>query len=459
MSRKRRRKPSIVEQNVLEQMNLNAAGIDLGASEIYVCVPAGRDEEPVRCFGTFTDELEAIADWLDECDIETVAMESTGVYWVPLYDILEQRGYEVYLVNARHLKNVNGRKSDVLDCQWIQQLHTYGLLQASFRPDAQVRAIRSLVRHRGMLVRYRSAHIQHMQKALEQMNLKLTNVLSDITGVTGMKIIRAIVAGERDPEVLAQFRNPKCAKSEIEIARSLTGNYQREYLFELKQALALYDIYDEQIKACDAELESLYQDQAPATGSGTTPPEPRQGKRRKNQAHFDLTSALYQLAGVDLTAIDGVDALTAQVVLSEVGTDMNKWPTNKHFASWLGLCHNNKVTGGKVRQRQRKKTKNRANTALRIAAQSLSRSQSALGAFYRRLRAKHGPAKANVATAHKLARIIYQMLKNKVDYVDPGAAMYEQQHRDRLLRALQCKAARLGMTLEPVPAAPLPAEA
>lgn len=458
MSRKRRRKQSKVEHNVLEQLNLNAAGIDLGTSEIYVCVPAERDEQPVRCFGTFTDELEAIADWLAACEIETVAMESTGVYWVPLYDILEQRGYELYLVNARHLKNVSGRKSDVADCQWLQQLHTYGLLQASFRPAAQIRAIRSLVRHRKMLVRYRSAHIQHMQKALDQMNLKLTNVLSDITGVTGMKIIGAIVAGERDPVVLARFRDPKCAKSESEIARALTGNYQREYLFELKQALELYRVYAEQIRACDAELERLYQDQPPASGPGTTPPEPRRGQRRKNQAHFDLASALYQMTGVDLTAIDGIDALTAQVVLSEVGTDMNKWPTSKHFASWLGLCPDNQITGGKVRHRQRKKTNNRANTALRIAAQTLSHSQSALGAFYRRLRAKHGPAKANVAAAHKLARIIYQMLKNKVAYVDPGLVKYEQQHRDRLLRTLQRKAERLGMKLEPIPPLPLPTE-
>lgn len=458
MSRKRRRQPSTIKHNVLEQLNLNAAGIDLGVGEIYVCVPAERDEQPVRCFGTFTDELEAIADWLAACEIETVAMESTGVYWVPLYDILEQRGYEVYLVNARHLKNVSGRKSDVADCQWLQQLHTYGLLQASFRPDAQIRAIRSLVRHRKMLVRYRSAHIQHMQKALDQMNLKLTNVLSDITGVTGMKIIGAIVAGERDPAVLAQFRDPKCARSESEIARALTGNYQREYLFELKQALELYRVYAEQIRACDAELESLYQDQPPASGPGTTPPKPRRGQRRKNQAYFDLASALYQMTGVDLTAIDGIDALTAQVVLSEVGTDMNKWPTSKHFASWLGLCPDNQVTGGKVRHRQRKKTNNRANTALRIAAQTLSHSQSALGAFYRRLRARHGPAKANVAAAHKLARIIYQMLKNKVAYVDPGLVKYEQQHRDRLLRTLQRKAERLGMKLEPLPALPLPTE-
>jgi len=437
--------------DVLEKLNLNAAGVDLGASEIYVSVPADRDELPVRCFSPFTTDLERLADWLKACEVETVAMESTGVYWVPLYDVLESRGFEVYLVNARHLKNVTGRKSDVLDCQWLQQLHTYGLLQPSFRPPEQIRAIRSLVCQREMLVRYRAAHIQHMQKALQQMNVQLTNVLSDITGVTGLRIIRAIVSGERNPQVLAQLRDPKCAHDKAQIARALTGHYQPEYVFALQQALSLYDTYDQHIADCDTELQRLYDQFTPPDDLKTHPPKPRRSSRRKNQAHFDLAPALYRMAGVDLTKVDGLDALTVQKILSETGTDMSPWPTVKHFTSWLRLCPYNEVTGGKVRKRGTQPTDNPATNALRVAAQSLARSQSALGAYYRHMRAKHGPAKANVATAHKLARIIYFLLKNKVDYVDPGAACFEQQHQDRLLRNLERRAAKLGMKLEPIP--------
>jgi hypothetical protein len=306
--------------DAMAQINNNAAGIDIGSEEVYVAVPPGRDEESVRSFPTFTVDLQSLADWLKSCQIETVAMESTGVYWIPLYEILEERGFQVCLVNARHLKNVSGRKTDVLDCQWIQQLHTYGLLSASFRPPDQIVAIRSIVRHREMLVQYRSSHIQHMQKALTQMNLRLTNVLSDITGVTGLKIIRAIVAGEHNPKVLASYREPGCKKSEAEITKSLEGHYKREHLFALKQALELYDFYDRQLRECDTELEDLYQQFGPPEDPGTPPPAPRHTKPRKNQAHFDLAPALYRMTGVDLTQIDGLDALTAQKVLSEIGT-------------------------------------------------------------------------------------------------------------------------------------------
>lgn len=451
---KAKRKPTIDAKpvDVLSQINLNAAGLDIGVAEIYACVPADRDEQSVRVFGTFTVELHALADWLAECGVDTVAMESTGVYWIPIYEILESRGFEVYLVNARHLKNVAAKETDVLACQWIQQLHTYGLLQRSFRPSEDICALRALVRHRKTLIEYRSSHIQHMQKALQQMNVQLTQVISDITGVTGMLIIRAIVAGERDPKVLARMRNVKCARSEAEIAAALEGHYKREHLFVLKQALAQYDFYDRQIRECDAELESMYASLPAAEQNGDDvppPPKPTQRKPRKNEAHFDLASALYRTVGVDLAGIDGIDALTAQTIISEIGLDMSKWPTAKHFASWLGLAPHNKKSGGKVLKTGTRKTKNRANTALRLAAQSLSRSHSALGAFYRRKRAQHGAAKANVATAHKLARIIYHMLKYRRPYVDPGETYYEQQYQERAIRRLRRKAASFGLALVP----------
>jgi hypothetical protein len=337
-----------------------------------------------------------------------------------------------------------------LDCQWIQQLHTYGLLTPSFRPPEEIVALRCLVRHREMLVQYRSAHIQHMQKALTQMNLRLTNVLSDISGVTGLKIIRAIVAGERDRYKLAEFRDERCKKSEAEIAKSLEGHYKREHLFALKQALELYDFYDRQLQACDAELEAMYQEFEPPTHALTPPPQPRTQKRRKNQAHFDLRQALYRLTGLDLTEIDGIDALTLQKVLSEIGTDMSKWPTVKHFTSWLHLCPNNKITGGKVKQRGVQPTQNRASTALRVAAASLKSSDSALGAYFRRMRARLGTPAAITATAHKLARIIYHLLKHRQPYQDFGADHYEQQYRDRVLRNLNRRAAKLGFRLEPL---------
>jgi transposase len=453
--RRRRSKVRAADLEELDQLNLDAAGLDIGAEEIYACVPANRDEETVRAFGTFTVDLHALADWLQDCDVDTVAMESTGVYWIPIYEILEARGFEVNLVNARQLKNVPGKKTDVLDCQWIQKLHTYGLLRASFRPPEEICSLRTLARHRTNLIRYRSAHIQHMQKAMQLMNIQLAQVVSDITGVTGMSIIRAIVEGERDPFVLAKFRQAGCARSADQIAKALEGHYRPEILFVLKQALAQYDFYDHQIQECDIKMEALY-DAFPAQDDnpGSPPPRPRRGKPRKNQAHFDLATSLYRMTGVDLTAIDGIDALSAQTILSEIGLDMDKWRTVKHFTSWLGLAPHNDKSGGKILRSRTKKTQNRANTAFRVAAQSLSRSQSALGSFYRRMRARHGPAKANVATAHKLARIVYHMLKNRTPYQDPGADYYEQAYRQRSVRALTRNAARLGLTLQPIDAQP-----
>lgn len=452
--RKKDKKVQVPNLDHLEQINLNAAGLDIGAAEIWTCVPADRDEQPVRCFESFTAELHDLADWLQRCGVETVAMESTGVYWIPIYEILEARGLEVNLVNARHIKNVPGKKTEVLDCQWIQKLPTYGLLQASFRPEEQMCALRSYLRHRDNLIRYRSAHIQQRQKALHQMNLQLTKVISDITGQTGLQIIRAIVAGEHNPVTLAQYRDPRCRSSQSEIAKSLEGHYKAEHLFALQQALAGYDFYTQQIKVCDLEIEQKYKAFKPQVDlqAQPLPPPKKKSRRQATQPDYDLRSYLYQLSGVDLTPIDGIDVLTAQTILSEIGLDMSKWKTVKHFTSWLGLAPYNDISGGKVLKRKTKKTDNRANTAFRIAAQSAGRSQSALGGFYRRMRAKHGSAKATTATAHKIARIVYHLLKYRDQYIDPGQDYYQQQYQERVIKNLQRKAKELGMELVPTAA-------
>jgi len=438
----------------LALMNPHAAGLDIGSAEIWVCVPADRDPQPVRAFGTFTPDLAALADWLRACGIETVAMESTGVYWIPAYELLEARGFKVYLVNARHLKNVPGRKSDVQDCQWIQQLHSFGLLSGSFRPEAEMCALRAYLRHRATLVEHRAAHIQHMQKALHQMNVQLTQVLSDITGETGLQIIRAIVAGERDPLKLAQYRDRRCAHSPADIAKALTGHYRAEHVFALQQALALYDFYTTQIQACDAEIERHYSALKPVldVAQHPLPPSRKTNTHSKNAPAFDVRTHLYQLTGVDLTAIDGLNEATAQTILSEIGTDMSKWPTEKHFCSWLHLAPHNDISGGKVLRSRILKGQNRAAQALRLAAQAVGRTNTALGAYYRWMRAKFGPERAIVATAHKLARIVYHLLKNREPYQDIGREEYEQRVREREVAQLQRKAAKLGFTLTPQPA-------
>lgn len=439
----------------LPWVNPNAAGLDIGAREILAGVPADRDPTPVRAFGTFTPDLLALADWLQHCRVTTVAMESTGVYWIPIFELLEARGLQVYLVNARHLKNVPGRKSDVQDCQWIQRLHSYGLLSASFRPEAEIVALRAYLRQRAMLLEHRAAHIQHMQKALHQMNVQLTQVLSDITGVTGLAIIRAIVAGERDPLVLAQLRHPRCQSSQDEIAKALTGHYRAEHLFALQQALALYDFYTAQITACDGVLEQHYAAIRPVWKVDDPPPplgpDRKRNSHSKNAPDFDVRQKLYGVLGVDLTEVDGLDDSTAQVVLAEIGCDMSRWPTEKHFCSWLGLAPHNDITGGKVVRSRTLKVRNRAAQALRLAAQAVGRTDSALGAFYRRLRARIGHRQAITATAHKIARIVYHMLKHHQAYHDLGREVYEQQQRDRELKTLQRKAAKLGLSLVPRP--------
>jgi transposase len=387
-------------------------------------VPDDRDEQPVRSFRCFTSDLHAMAQWLKECRVNTVAMESTGVYWIPLYQILETRGFEVKLVNARHVKNVPGRKTDVLDCQWLQRLHTYGLLNGSFRPADQICVLRSYWRHRDNLVRYASAHILHMQKALTEMNIQLHKVIADITGVTGMRIIRAILAGERNPLVLANMKDSRIQSSINDIVKSLEGDYRHEHLFALKQAVELYDFYHQQIEACDRQIEnclSQFDSKVDIESNPTPPSKTGDRKRRRNEPHIDLHTHLYRITGIDFTRIDGLNVLSVQTILSEVGLDPDAFPTDKHFASWLGLCPNSRITGGKIKSSQTRNVINRAADAFRLAAQTLHSSVSALGAYYRRMRAKLGAPKAITAAAHKLARIFYHLWKNGESYQDPGA--------------------------------------
>ena len=437
----------------LRVQNPAAAGLDIGAAEIWACVPPDRDAQPVRAFGTFTPDLQALAAWLVQCQVTSVAMESTGVYWIPIYEELEARGLEVSLVNARHLKHVPGHKSDVQDCQWLQQLHSYGLLTASFRPAEDMRVLRAYLRQRAMLVEHRAGHIQHMQKALQQMNVQLTQVVSDITGTTGLQIIRAMVAGERDLQGLARFRHGRCQASEAEIAKALSGHYRAEHVFALKQALALYDFYTAQVQECDTYIEQHYAAIKPVDEEQTPPlgPDPKPNSHAKNAPAFDVRAGLYRILGVDLTAIAGLEASSAQILVSEIGTDMSKWPTEKHFASWLGLAPHNDISGGKVLRSKPRKGNRRAAQVLRLAAQTLGRTQTALGSYYRRLRARKGPTPAITATAHKLARILYHVLKQRTPYQPQSQESYDHHLRHRAIRHLKRTATRLGFMLLPQP--------
>ena len=437
----------------LQHVNKLAAGIDIGSKSHFVAVPENCDETCVREFNSFTGDLVRLADWLERCNIETIAMESTGVYWIPLYELLESRGFEVKLVDARHVKNVSGRKTDVLDCQWLQQLHTYGLLSGAFRPNEQVCVLRSYMRQRAMLIQSASNHIQHMQKALSQMNLQLHHVIADITGETGMKIIRAIIAGERDPVKLASFRHNRCKSSPETIAKSLTGNYRDEHIFALTQALELYDTYKLKIMACDARIETqlstfeaftLSRSQEEKQAAVT---KHKSKSRAKNSLDFDAQSHLVRITGVDLTALPGIEATTALKIISEIGLDLSRWKGAKQFASWLGLCPGNKVSGGKRLGGKSKRTANNAASALRMAASTLHHSQSALGAYFRRLKSRLGAPKATTATAHKLAIIIYSMVKTGSEYNEVGQDYYEKQYRDRMIKNLNIRAKSLGLSL------------
>lgn len=440
----------------LKQVNFNAGGIDVGATAHFVCVPQGRDPEPVRSFGAFTADLEALADWLAQCSVTTVAMEATGVYWIPLFELLERRGFEVKLVEPSRLKHVPGRKSDVLDCQWIQQLHTFGLLSGSFRPKDAICVLRSFVRQREMLVRSASRCIQHMQKALTQMNLKLQHVLSDITGVTGMAILQAILAGERNPQRLAKLRNEKCRNDEATIALALQGNWREDHLFELKQAMDAYQFYLEKLAEVDQKIEThlkTFEDKS----QGKPLSRPTAKKKRASAPGFDARHLLYQMTGMDLTETDGLEATTVLTVISETGVDMTPWPTDKHFTSWLTLCPGVNKTGGRSESKSGKtrRSSNRAAAALRVAASTLLRADCALGAFARRMRARLGAPKAITATARKLAIIIYNMLKHGKAYVDRGAWHYEQQYRATMVKNLKRRAKHLGFELIEVATAPV----
>ena len=431
--------------------NPNAAGIDVGSASHFVAVPPDRDDEAVREFSSFTADLERLADWLADCEIDTVAMESTGVYWIPLFELLESRGFTVNLVNARHVKNVSGRKSDVLDCQWLQQLMSYGLLSGAFRPKDEICALRAIMRQRTMLLSYQGQHIQHMQKALSQMNIQLGNVISDVVGETGQRILRAIIAGERDPQKLAALKHNRIQASKEQIALALQGNWREEHLFALTQAVELYDAYSQALQRCDIRLESML------SALGRTKDEPGPTKRRriskvKNAPKFDVRTYLFRLCGVDLTTIDGIDTTTALKVIAEVGPDMSRFKSAKHFASWLGLCPGTKISGGKLLSGATKRTANRVAQALKMAAISLRASQSALGAYFRRMCARLDKGKAVTAAAHKLARLIYAMLTKGAAYVDKGQQYYEERYRQRVLFHLKNKAAALGLELVPAPA-------
>jgi transposase len=429
----------------------HAAGLDVGSRFHVVAVPPGADAEPVRTFCSFTGDLFRLADWLKAVGITTVAMESTGVYWIPVYEMLEARGFEVVLVNARDARNVPGRKTDVNDAQWLQQLHEYGLLRGSFRPHEKMTTLRSYLRSRDTLVEYAASHVQHMQKALMQMNVQLHHAVCDITGATGMKIIRAIVNGERDAAKLAEFRDMRCKSSVETIRAALVGNYRPEHVFALQQSLELYDFYQIRISACDVQVEQCLASLNEGREEPRTPlPERRRRAHPKNEPNFEIRPALYTLAGgVDLTQIHGLGPHAALRLIGECGTDMTRWPTAKHFTSWLTLAPGSKISGGKVLSARTRRSANRATALLRLCAVTIGKTSTALGAFYRRLAARAGKAKAVTATARKLAVLFYNTLRHGTAYVDPGADYYEERFRRRTLDNLRRRADALGFQLVP----------
>jgi transposase len=428
----------------------NAAGIDIGATQVFVAVPPDRDPEPVRCFPTFTVDLERLADWIEQCQIRTVAMESTGVYWIPLFQILEKREIEVRLVNAHHVKNVPGRKSDVADCRWIQHLHCVGLLRGSFRPDDEICALRSLWRHRDNLVQLATLHLQHMQKALDQMNLQIHHVISDLAGTTGLAIVDAILAEERDPHKLAQLRDPRIRASEETIMKSLVGDYRAEHLFALRQSLRSYRHYQDLIQEVDLQVKQMMQRLPSKVADGEKPPKgdkPRKTPWRNEPPQ--LRDDLYRAFGVDLTEVPGINTLTAQMLLTEIGPDLFRFPTAAAFCSWLRLCPDPKISGGQVLSSRTRPTKNRAALALRMATQGLHRSDTFLGDYFRRMKARMGTPKAMTATAHKLARIVYHMITTQQEYDVTIFQQQEQRRRHRKTAKLHAQARQLGFHLCP----------
>jgi transposase len=434
----------------LSPVHSGAAAIDIGATMHVAAVGPDRDEQPVRTFRTFTDDLQRLADWFAGCGIKTIVMESTGVYWIPVFEILEQRGFEVMVVNARDAKHVPGRKTDVSDAQWLQRLHEYGLLRASFRPQAEIAGLRAYLRQRERLLDYAASHIQHMQKALMQMNLQLHHVVTDITGVTGMAIIRAIVAGERDPNVLAAHRDRRCHATIETVCQALVGNYRDEHVFALTQALELYDAYQTKVAACDKQIEDILKRLKQTAAPPKSKLLPTRQRRQPNTPAFDARGALHAILGVDLTQIDGLGPSLALKLVGECGTTLEAWPTAKHFTSWLALAPHNKISGGKVLSSRTRRTSNRAASLLRLAAATVGRTDTALGAFYRRLSARIGKAKAITATARKIAVLFYNTLRYGRAYADPGATYYEDRYRQRVLHNLQRRAKSLGFALQPL---------
>ena len=448
----------------LDLVHADAAGIDIGNESHFVAVPPARDAEPVREFGSWTADLERMAAWLKSCGIETVAMQSTGVYWFAVYDVLEKHGLKVFLVNASHTKNLPGRKSDVQESQWLMKLHTYGLLRNSFRPPEEIRPIRAVWRLRDRHVQDAARSIQHMQKSLTSMNVQLANAISDIGGVSGQAIIRAILAGDRDPRKLARLRDRRIKASEEEVARSLEGNWQEDQLFELKQAVDEYDFRQKQLTECDRKLQAYLavlpsRPVLPADTRNVTPPPDAPGKKKKRAKKigggnapqsFDLAAELQRVTGVDALRIEGVNLMTIQTVVAELGTELGKsWPTEQHFASWLGLSPKRDVSGGKVIRHTREKSRNRVAGVLRLAAFSLLRSESYLGARYRNLRARLGTPKAIKAMARYLACIIYRLFTKGQAWVDRGAEQFEQKRQTRDLANLQAQASSRGFRLVP----------
>ena len=443
----------------LSKVNPHAAGVDIGAEEIVVCVAPNETTQLVKGFGNYTIDLHAIADWLSEHKIKTVAMESTGVYWIPLFELLEERGFECLLISSRSLRRVSGRKSDITDAQWIQTLHNYGLLESSFRPQSDLVALRTLLRHRKNLIDHRSPHILHMQKALLQMNIHLEQAVSDVTGVTGQKIIRGILFGMREPKELATLREHGCKKSEEEFVKALTGTWREEHLFVLKQALELYDFYSEQIEACDKEIEKKFSETRPDWDAGELPVVPAHKRsshsKNRNPESAKIRAHLKRISGVDISLVDGMGVSLAQTVILECGTDMSKFPTEKHYGSWLGLAPKHEISGGKVLNNKTLKTKNRAGQAFRMAAQSVKQADCPFGVFYRRLRARLGPSQATVATAYAIARVVYRMLKYQVEYDPLSVNEYQQQYEEQQVKYMRKRAAKYGYEL--VQLAPAPA--
>ena len=436
----------------LKRVNAGAAAIDIGSTMHMAAVSPDVADAPVRAFGTFTHDLHELAAWFTACGVTSVAMESTGVYWIPAYEILEQHGFEVVLVNARYAKNVPGRKTDVSDAAWLRQLHAYGLLRGSFRPDAEIATLRAYLRQRERLVEYAAAHIQHMQKALMEMNLQLHHVVTDITGVTGMRIIRAIVSGERNPDVLATFRDTRCHSSTETIRAALVGNDREEHVFALSQALELYDFYQAKMLQCDRKLEAALAGlSAKAAKPSDALAKARVKTKQVNTPSFDVRAALYGVLGVDLTQIHGLGPSLALKLIGECGTDLRAWPSAKHFTSWLCLAPGNKISGGKLLSSRTRRSSSRAAALLRLAATTIGRSDTALGAFYRRLSSRAGKAKAVTATARKIAVLFYNTLRHGMAYQDPGAAQYEQRYRNRVVANLQRRAKAFGFVLEAVP--------